>query len=71
MATAEISHWVGFIVMLFLTGVAWWYRGAIVGLLYVLFNLIGNVYPCLLQQYNKRRLERLILIAEQRNQLRG
>ncbi len=67
MATAEISHWVGFVVMLIMTVVAWWYRGAFIGLLYLLFNLLGNVYPCLLQQYNKRRLERLISVAKRRS----
>lgn len=68
MATAEISHWVAFAAMLVLTFVAWWYRGPIVGLAYVVFNILGNVYPALLQQYNKRRLCRLILAAEKKAQ---
>lgn len=66
MATAEMSHWVGFISMLGVTAAAWSYRGPIVGIAYVLFNLLGNVYPCFLQQYNKRRLERLISMSERR-----
>ena len=66
MATAEMSHWVGFMSMLAMTFVAWWHRGTIVGLSYVAFNLLGNVYPCLLQQYNKRRLDRLISVIENR-----
>lgn len=66
MARAEISHWVGFVTMLILTFVAWWCRGPIVGIAYVVFNVFGNVYPALLQQYNKRRLGRLILVAEKR-----
>ena len=68
MASAEISHWVGFVAMLILTFVACWYRGPIVGFGYVVFNIFGNVYPAFLQQYNKRRLCRLILAAEQRAQ---
>ena len=66
MATAEMSHWVGFLLMLAMTFVAWWHRGTIVGLSYVAFNLLGNMYPCLLQQYNKRRLDRLISVMETR-----
>ncbi|MBK7895077.1 MAG: hypothetical protein IPJ90_09390 [Anaerolineaceae bacterium] len=67
MATAEMSHWVGFIVMLGLTVLAWFYRGAVVGLVYVAFNVLGNVYPSLLQQYNKRRLNRVISALEKRS----
>ena len=67
MATAEMSHWVGFTTMSGMTLVAWWYRGAFVGLGYVVFNVLGNVYPSLLQQYNKRRLCRLISVAERRS----
>ncbi|MEM7034254.1 MAG: hypothetical protein AAF629_32225 [Chloroflexota bacterium] len=66
-ATAEMSHWVGFIVMLGLTILAWLSRGTIVGLAYLVFNIIGNVYPSLLQQYNKRRLSRVISILEKRS----
>ena len=69
MATAEMSHWIAFAAMLLLTFVAWWFRGPIVGLAYVFFNIVGNVYPALLQQYNKRRLCRLILVAQKRGQL--
>lgn len=66
MGTAEMSHWVGFTAMLVFTGIAWWLRGPLVGLGYIIFNVIGNVYPALLQQYNKRRLCRLISAAERR-----
>lgn len=66
-AAAEVSHWVGFVCMLGVTVVAWWLRGSTVGLAYVFFNLLGNLYPCLLQQYNKRRLVQLIALLEKRN----
>ena len=66
MCSAEISHWVGFLCLLALTFVAWWYRGIFIAFCYVFFNLIGNLYPCLLQQYNKRRLDRVINAAARR-----
>lgn len=67
MASAEISHWVGFATMLGMTIVAWWYRGATIGLAYGFFNIVGNLYPCLLQQYNKRRICQLIDAMEKRD----
>ena len=66
MATTEVSHWCGAIAMLCVTCVVWWQRGATLGLWFLLFNFLGNVYPALLQQYNKRRLERVIAVAAKR-----
>lgn len=66
MASAEMSHWVGFILMLAMTFPVWFYRGAIVGVAYIIFNMLGNLYPCMLQQYNKRRLINLISVIEKR-----
>jgi hypothetical protein len=66
MASAEVSHWVAFAWMLTLTPFAWWYHGLTVGLSYVALNAFGNLYPSLLQQYNKRRLARLISALEER-----
>lgn len=66
-AAAEVSQWVGFTTMLGMTVFAWWYRGSTVGLAYLFFNTIGNLYPCLLQQYNKGGLYRLIDALEKRN----
>ncbi len=66
MAAAEVSHWLGFMAMLAMTVVAWWFRGPVIGMIYVLFNILGNVYPCLLQQYNKSRLYPLIDALERR-----
>lgn len=65
-ATAEVSHWVGFAVMAVLTVFAWSLYGPKVGLSFVFFNAVGNLYPCLLQQYNKRRLYQLITAMERR-----
>ncbi len=65
-ATAEVSHWVGFAVMMVVTIYAWNSYGPKTGLSFVFFNTVGNLYPCLLQQYNKRRLYQLIAIMERR-----
>jgi hypothetical protein len=65
-ATAEVSHWVGFAVMMVLTVYAWAFYGPTIGVSFVFFNTVGNLYPCLLQQYNKRRLHQLIAVMERR-----
>jgi hypothetical protein len=65
-ATAEVSHWVGFAVMMVLTVYAFIAFGPMIGLSFVVFNTLGNLYPCLLQQYNKRRLYQLIAAMERR-----
>lgn len=65
-ASAEVGHWVGMVVMLGLMLVAWWLYGAKVGVGYLVLNILGNLYPCLLQQYNKRRLEPVIAAFEKR-----
>ena len=67
MANAEVSHWVGFFAMLLVMVAAWWYRGFAVGLAYLVLNVLGNLYPCLLQQYNKSRLTRVITATKKRN----
>jgi hypothetical protein len=67
MANAEVSHWVGFFAMLPVMVAAWWYRGFTVGLAYLILNVLGNLYPCLLQQYNKSRLNNVISITKKRN----
>jgi hypothetical protein len=71
MANAEVSHWVGFFAMLPVMVAAWWYRGSTVGLAYLVLNVLGNLYPCLLQQYNKSRLNKVIAITKKRNPRSG
>ena len=68
MINAEMSHWVGFAAMLVLNVAAWWYRGLTVGLVYLIVNIIGNLYPCLLQQYNRLRLATVITAAKRRSE---
>lgn len=65
-ATAEVSHWVGFAVMMVVTVYAWSSYGPKVGVSFVVLNVVGNLYPCLLQQYNKKRLYQLIAVMERR-----
>ena len=71
MANAEVSHWAGFAAMLALMVAAWWYRGLTIALTYLILNILGNLYPCLLQQYNKRRLTRVITATKRRKAGRG
>ncbi len=65
-AAAEVSHWVAFAMMSVWMAAAWWYSGLKVGVAFLVLNILGNLYPCLLQQYNKRRLAVLIAVVEKR-----
>jgi hypothetical protein len=69
MATVEVSHWGAFGFMLALTAVAAWYRGMPGLFAFMAMNVLGNLYPCLLQQYNKRRLVRFMGALERRHEL--
>lgn len=66
MVNSEVAHWAGFAAMLALMFVAWRYRGPKIAAAYLICNVLGNLYPCLLQQYNKRRIMRVIEIAGSR-----
>jgi len=60
MTYAEVSHWVGFV---FVTGfaVAKTVQGECMSALaMMLVNILLNAYPSLLQQENKRRIDKLI-----------
>gem|GEM_PF-1319312 len=66
MVNSELAHWAGFAAMLALMFVAWSYRGPKIAAAYLICNVLGNLYPCLLQQYNKRRIMKAIEIAGSR-----
>jgi Glycosyl-4,4'-diaponeurosporenoate acyltransferase len=66
--TAEVVHWVGFAAMLVLNFAVWWYVGIEMALAYLSLNVFGNLYPCLLQQYNRRRLTRVITAIKVRSE---
>ncbi len=61
MTFAEVNHLMAFIVLLVLNivfvfwGVVWWYI-----LAFFLLNLVFNFYLVLLQQFNKRRIDRIL-----------
>ncbi|UBM59470.1 hypothetical protein LAG90_02210 [Marinilongibacter aquaticus] len=60
MTVAEMGHLIGF---LFVTAVALYKgftEGILFGLVIMALNLLMNLYPSLLQQENKRRLDKLI-----------
>ncbi|WP_438709978.1 hypothetical protein ACSTS3_11265 [Aquimarina muelleri] len=60
MTFAEISHFIGFGFVTFFV-VAKLIKGNIVfGLIFMIVNVVMNLYPSLLQQENKRRIDRLI-----------
>jgi len=63
MVNAEVSHLIGFVITLFIIVGSYFinfHKGIIVPLFVA--NIIFHLYPALLQQYNKRRLRRLINI---------
>lgn len=65
MTSAEIGHWIGFGAMGVLT-LAVWIAEQNIGLLAFNFsvNVFGNAYLSLLQQYNKIRIDRLVVRRE-------
>ena len=66
MTIAEIGHLIGF---LFVSAFALYFgivQNALFGLVIMAVNIPMNLYPSLLQQENKRRLDRLVRIQERR-----
>jgi len=61
MNDSDVGHLFGFITMLIATfvllyyGIEWWYF-----FLLILVNIIFNLYLVFLQQYNKRRIDRIL-----------
>jgi hypothetical protein len=68
MTIAEISHLIGFIFVLFFAVYKGISQNFAFGLVVVGINILMNLYPSLLQQKNKRRIDRLIKINIRRNQ---
>jgi hypothetical protein len=68
MTIAEISHLIAFIFVLLFA----FYKGVshnfVFGLVVIGINILMNLYPSLLQQKNKRRIDRLIRINIKRKQ---
>ncbi|WP_419190091.1 hypothetical protein [Stieleria marina] len=64
---AEFGHWIGFVVMLAAIGASI-VAGVPSSVLasHFVVNVLGNAYLSLVQQYNRRRVDRLIARAERR-----
>lgn len=60
MTSSEIEHLVGFDFMFLIALVQLIYRNYTFMLILLLVNVFMNLYPALLQQWNKRRLDRII-----------
>jgi hypothetical protein len=68
MTIAEISHLIAFIFVLFFAVYKGISQNFVFGLVVVGINILMNLYPSLLQQKNKRRIDRLIKISVKRKQ---
>ena len=68
MTIAEISHLIAFIFVLFFAVYKGISQNFVFGLVVVGVNILMNLYPSLLQQKNKRRIDRLIRISVKRKQ---
>ncbi len=60
MTDAELSHWVAFFRHARRKRLCLVVPQSQDGLAFLLVNIIGNLYPCLLQQYNRHRLAKVI-----------
>jgi hypothetical protein len=67
MTIAEISHLIGFIFVLVFAIYKGISHNFLFGLVVMGMNILMNLYPSLLQQKNKRRIDRLIKINLRRN----
>jgi hypothetical protein len=60
MTYAEISHLIGFIFVTFFALYKGFSEGFLSGLVITIVNILMNLYPSLLQQENKRRIDKLM-----------
>jgi hypothetical protein len=60
MTIAEISHLIGFIFVIFFAVYKGFTHNYLFGLIIMIVNIFMNLYPSLLQQENKRRIDKLI-----------
>jgi hypothetical protein len=60
MTNAEIGHWIGFLFVAAFAAYQGYNKSLIFGLAMMIPNVILNAYPSLLQQENKRRLDKII-----------
>ncbi|WP_179335653.1 glycosyl-4,4'-diaponeurosporenoate acyltransferase CrtO family protein [Winogradskyella costae] len=60
MVYAEIGHLIGFVFLLIVSVIKLWNGLLLSALIVFLFNIIFNLYPILLQQQNKSRIDRIL-----------
>jgi hypothetical protein len=60
MTSSEIDHLIGFVFVAMFASVKFYNFNFTFGLIMMVVNLLMNLYPSLLQQENKRRIDRLI-----------
>ncbi|MDD2278503.1 MAG: hypothetical protein PHD06_00810 [Bacteroidales bacterium] len=60
MTTAEINHLIGFILVIVFPIIKFINGDYLFALIFIIVNILMNLYPSLLQQENKRRIDRLI-----------
>ena len=60
MTQAEISHLIGFLLVMIIAIYKSITVSIVLGLVIMFFNILMNLHPSLIQQENKRRLDRLI-----------
>jgi hypothetical protein len=60
MTYAEIGHLIAFAVVVIFAAFALWHGKVLFAALLLLMNIFLNLHPSLLQQQNKRRIDRLI-----------
>lgn len=60
MVYAEVGHIIGFIFLLFVIIYQIINANTIYVIILFVFNIVFNLYPILLQQYNKKRIDRIL-----------
>jgi len=60
MVYAEIGHIIGFIFILIIIGLQIGHKAYTFALILFIFNVIFNLYPSLLQQKNKKRIDNIL-----------
>ncbi len=60
MTYSEVSHYIAFVIILVVAILKLWKGQAVYAAILFVFNIIFNLYPSLLQQQNKRRIDRII-----------
>lgn len=60
MTKAEISHLIAFVLVIIFSFFIWKRFNAKFMIILIMLNILFNLYPALLQQFNKKRIDKLI-----------